>query len=567
MTAENRKFIGELLIKNGLISKNDLKNAIDEQKRNYRPVGSILVEKGIITEEQLLQALSEQMGYPYVDLDAEPINSSVSGVISNEIAQKYTVAAIDKKDSTIRVAMVDPLNLSTIDAIQEATGLTVYSVFATREKIKRRLAISKAGDSNLVNTSINSFSTMSQGSSDAESNVSRVRSDLSGDNPIIKTVNEIIEKAVEIRASDIHMDPEERELATKYRVDGVLIDGDKFSKNLEPAIISRIKIMAGMDIAEKRLPQDGRINVKTKGKDIDLRIATFPTIYGEKIALRVLDKSKGIYALEELGMSGRDLKIFEKVISRPHGVVFVCGPTGCGKSTTLYGVLSRLDRVSNNVMTLEDPVEYMIPRVKQSQINVKAGLTFAGGLRAILRQDPDIIMIGEVRDRETAEIAIHSALTGHLVFSTIHTNDAPSAVARLIDMDIEPFLIASSLSAVLSQRLVRMLCPKCKRKHSGIPQEALDRFNISRQDAGKICEPVGCKTCNTTGYKGRTGVFELLTMTDVMREEIIKKSSQHILKKIATDGGMRPMLQDGIDKVIQGITSLEEVIRVAETTT
>jgi type II secretory ATPase GspE/PulE/Tfp pilus assembly ATPase PilB-like protein len=376
----------------------------------------------------------------------------------------------------------------------------------------------------------------------------------------------MIEKGVSMRASDIHLDPEEKALALKMRLDGILTDVDKLPKYLEAAVISRIKIMAGMDIAEKRLPQDGRVNVKIAGKDIDLRVASFPTVYGEKMTLRILDKSRGIFKLEELGMSGDYLKIYESVIAKPHGIIFVCGPTGCGKSTTLYSTLSILDKVKNNVMTLEDPVEYLIPRTKQSQINVKAGLTFAVGLRSMLRQDPDIIMIGEVRDRETAEISIHSALTGHLVFSTIHTNDAPSAVARLIDMDIEPFLIASSLSAVLSQRLVRVLCKKCRKKGARVPQEILDRFNISKPEAERICEPIGCKECNSTGYHGRVGVFELLIINDVLREAIIKKSSQHILKKLAIEGGMKPMLLNGIEKVLEGVTSLEEVVRVAETT-
>ena len=552
----DRKFLGDMLEEKGLVKRADLEEALKEQSRTHRPLGSVLIERNYITEEQLLMVLAEQMGYQYVNLTMEPISVATFNIIPIGVCKEHNVVAVSKDGGVLKVAMVDPLDLNAMDAVQEATGMRVQPVFATNEKIKDKISeLSSEHDEKMKK-----IHTEGTGATQPTGN-DEMQEALQGS--VIKLVNQMIEKAVYSRASDIHLDPEEKDLACKMRVDGILMDVEMYPESLKPAIISRVKIMSGMDIAEKRLPQDGRVNVKIKDKDIDLRIATFPTVWGEKLSMRILDKSKGILALKELGMGERELQKFEKIINKPYGIIFVCGPTGAGKSTTLYSVLNIVDRVRNNVMTLEDPVEYLIPRVKQSQINIKAGLTFANGLRAILRQDPDVIMIGEVRDRETAEIAIHSALTGHLVFSTIHTNDASSAVARLVDMDIEPFLISSSLIGVLSQRLVRQLCTKCKKKSTNLPEELLKKFGIAREDAAGIHEPVGCKECNMTGYSGRVGLFELLTITDVLRENIIKKASQHELKKLAIEQGMRPLMVDAVQKVLDGKTSFEEIL-VAE---
>ena len=384
--------------------------------------------------------------------------------------------------------------------------------------------------------------------------------------PVIKLVQKIISDAVKKRASDIHLEPQEEGFFCRYRIDGILQKPTSLPKELESATISRIKIMSDIDISEKRLPQDGRIQLQKDEKEIDLRVATFPTIHGEHVAIRILDKSTGVLKLSELGLEGDLFQKFEDVITRPHGIILVTGPTGSGKTTTLYSALNTVNDNKKNIITLEDPVEYSIANIHQSQVNVKAGLTFAVGLRSIVRLDPDIIMIGEIRDRETAEIAIHAALTGHLVFSTLHTNDAPSACARLINIGVEPYLLASSLTAILAQRLVRKLCDNCKKPYQP-SEEELSMLGLSSQDVSKkmnLFKETGCNKCLDVGFKGSTGIYELLVPTDAIRGLIIKKASAHELIEVARKSGAKTLMADGLSKIRDGITSLSEIYRVTQ---
>ncbi len=392
---------------------------------------------------------------------------------------------------------------------------------------------------------------------------------------VINLVDGILKKAVERGASDIHLEPEKNKFICRYRIDGILYKISEFPANLLDGVLSRIKIMADMDIAEKRLPQDGRFGIEILGKPIDMRVSTFPTINGENMVIRILDRSKGLLNLSELGFSKKEYELFNELIHRPYGMILVVGPTGSGKTTTLYAALSSINAIEKNILTLEDPIEYELPHIRQSQINIKAGLTFATGLRSMVRQDPDIIMIGEIRDRETAEIAIHAALTGHLVFSTLHTNDAPSAAIRLIDMGIEPFLITASLIGVLAQRLMRTLCPDCKKGYTppeeilrGLSQdlqsEACRIGTVPGEKAITFYKETGCPQCSQTGYSGRTGIFELLIPDDAIRELIIQKKSHSIIREKARAVGMNTLRQAGIEKVCNGTTSISELLRVTE---
>ncbi|MDD4957271.1 MAG: ATPase, T2SS/T4P/T4SS family [Candidatus Omnitrophica bacterium] len=538
---QKRALLGDLLVSKGLVKAEDIQAALEEQKRSHRPLGHILVERNLITESDLLLVLAQQLEYPYVNIAEEEIEPDAMNAVTFEMCESLNIIPLGLDGKNIKVAMADPMDLNVIDMLQEATGMTVLPHFAASKDIRQKLEKIRSGAS------------VEQAAGDE-------MNELALGGSTIKIVDDIIEKAIELRASDIHLDAEEEQMKCRMRIDGVLIVTGTFPKEMKAPLVSRIKIMSGVNIAERRLPQDGRINVKVRDKDIDLRVSTFPTVFGECIVMRVLDKSKGIYKLDEIGMDKQDIVVFRRIINRPYGMFFVCGPTGSGKSTTLYAALNEMDKIENNVITMEDPVEYQMPQVKQAQVNVKAGFTFATGLRAILRQDPDIIMIGEVRDVETAEIAIQSALTGHLVFSTIHTNDAVSSVARLLDMGVEPFLIASSLIGVLAQRLVRRLCPECKKPVKNIPEEVAKKFGITPEEEKNVFQPTGCPKCNMTGYYGRCGVFELLEINDNIREKIVKNASQQEIKETALASGMRALMDCAKTKVIAGITSIEEAL-------
>jgi type IV pilus assembly protein PilB len=552
-----KEFIGEHLVDKGLITAMQLKEALEEQKRSGGKLGEVLIRKGYISEDNFTRALSEQLGIPFVDVANYKVDPEAIKLFTLEMVQRYQAIPINKIVDALTVAMVDPLNILAVDEIKRSCGLTIRPVFATASGIKE--AINKYYKTGEPSEEVSAYA---QGAPlgpevDLETLVKEA-----DEAPVVTLVNSLFAEAIESGASDIHLEPEERNLYLRLRIDGVLQDIKPVTKDLEPAVISRIKILANMDIAERRLPQDGRIKMNILNREIDLRVSTFPTIYGENVSIRLLDKSQAIFKLEDLGFETKALDVFKEQIRRPYGIILVTGPTGSGKTTTLYASLNLINDLKKNIITLEDPIEYVIPRLRQSQVNVKAGLTFATGLRAILRQDPDIVMIGEIRDQETAEIAIHAALTGHLVFSTLHTNDAASAVGRLIDMGIEPFLVASALNAILAQRLVRRLCPKCKKPYN--PKEVeLASLGFSQPPKDiTVYKEVGCSHCRLTGYKGRIGIFELLILDEGIKELILKKSPAHQIKEYAVKKGMRTLKDEGLEKLIGGVISDSEVLRV-----
>lgn len=582
-----RALIGEILVKKAIISQDQLNIALDEQKRTGKKLASILIKLGFASEEDIAMALSEQLGYPYIDLSTYDIDKNCLSLVPFDLASKYSVMPVYTISGALTVAMANPLDVEAIDELRRITNLIIRPIFSTPTAIrntiehyyKAKVTGARKDFLGLEREEISGGQKVSlerhfaaPSSTDLKKVASRKEEEALKEAiqpSIIKMVNDLIRDAVETKASDIHLEPDEHNFYVRYRIDGVLYDSvfEPIPKKLEAAIISRIKIMAEMDITEKRLPQDGRINTTVDEKKIDLRISTFPTIYGENISIRILDKSAGLYKLEDLGFTKEALLKIKEMSRRPYGILLVTGPTGSGKTTTLYGVLNDINSVNKNIITLEDPVEYIIPRIRQSQINPKAGLTFANGLRSILRQDPDIIMIGEIRDAETAEISIHAALTGHLVFSTLHTNNASSAVTRLLNMDIEPFLVSSSLTGVVAQRLVRKLCASCKKSYKPKEEEfefVQKNLNAKLDKSVTFYKEEGCRECKGKGFKGRIGIFELLVIEEDIKELILKKSAAHQIEEVARKNGMRTLKEDGFAKVIEGITTVGEVVRLSE---
>jgi len=575
---EERKLIGEYLLEKGIITEAQLKEALKEVERTNRKTGEILVRCGFAKEEDIARALSEQLGFTFVDLSTYQIESEAVALIPKESALKLGAIPIFKVGNSLSVAMTNPLDIATIDELSRlSSGLRIKPVLATPTGIKEAIAkFYGVGGGRTGNGKRIPYPQTPIPKPEGES--SKLVQEAS-QAPVIKLVNQLIEEAVKSDASDIHLEPQEDGFYCRLRIDGVLHETEPPPKKLQLAVISRLKIMAEMDIAQSRLPQDGRIQTKALGRDIDLRVATFPTIYGEHVSIRILDKTQGIVKLEELGFQEDTLKKFKEIIYKPYGIILVTGPTGSGKTTTLYAVLNTINDLKKNIITLEDPVEYTIRRIHQSQVNVRAGLTFATGLRSIVRLDPDIIMIGEIRDKETADIAIHSSLTGHLVFSTLHTNDAPSCATRLVDIGVEPYLVSSSLAGVLAQRLVRKLCLKCRKEYKPSEEELESIKGSMYQSVSepanqrtseptnqRFYKPTGCKDCHNTGYKGRTGIFELLIPDNGIKELIIKKAPAHQIKDAACQAAMLTLRQDGFQKVFQGITSLSEVLSVTEET-
>ncbi|MCM8795026.1 MAG: Flp pilus assembly complex ATPase component TadA [Candidatus Omnitrophica bacterium] len=579
------RLVGERLVEKKIITQEQLQEAIRKQKTDQRPIGEILVSNGIVTEDQLMEVLSEQLGIPFLNIEFYEIDRQVLLLFPKEFLLEHLAVPLFKVHNTVTVAMADPLDIRTVDRLRVFSKCEIQPVFGTSSAITKVLDRLFGANQSLENVikevgDIVPIKGVAQGVAPAGPRPGAVAPPrLAGEPsaeeaqglaaaaekaPIIKLVDTILKQAVDSRASDIHFEPAQEGSNLRYRIDGILYDVSPPPKRLEAAIISRLKIMASLDIAERRLPQDGRIQLKFGEKEVDFRISTFPTIYGENVAIRVLDKSAIILSLEQLGFQPTVLQKFKRLIGRPNGILLVTGPTGSGKTTTLYAALRTIDAVRQNVITLEDPVEYRIPRVRQSQIDVKAGLTFASGLRSILRQDPDVIMIGEIRDKETAEIAIHAALTGHLVFSTLHTNDAAGAIARLIDMGVEPFLVASSLIGILAQRLVRTLCVKCK-KPAQLPPEALAALQIKDlPKKGGIFASAGCEECKQSGFRGRTGIYELLEMTEPLRALTIRKASSNDIQAEAVREGMETLKQAGVAKVVEGITTVDEILRLTD---
>lgn len=551
-----KKKLGELLIESGAISEVQLKKALQEQRHTKERLGKILVKLGLIKEEDVVVALAKQLGLPHLDITSYIIKPEVLEILPLSVAERYQAMPIDKVDSTLTVAMVDPLNVFAIDEIKKITGCSVETVVCTESAFKTVLQRyyrlpPPSGDE------IETPQKKPVSREDIEVELEAVKEG----SPVVKLVNYIIEQAVAQRASDIHIEPEEGLLRVRYRIDGVLSEVKPVPLDTHPIIVSRIKVVSGMDISEKRVPQDGRFQLKVSGGEIDLRVSTLPTILGEKVAMRVLDKGHILTKLEDLGFLPETLKRFQDLIRRPYGIILVTGPTSSGKTTTLYASLHQINSIERNIITIEDPVEYRIPIINQVQVNPRQGRTFAAVLRSILRQDPNVIMVGEIRDAETVRIAIQAALTGHLVFSTVHTNNAPSCITRLLNMDVEPFLITSAVLGVLSQRLVRVICPKCKEAIQADPELVKQLGLPSVGNVFTFYHGKGCPDCRNTGFLGRTAIFELMLMDDHTRELVMNKNSTPAIRQVARKAGMQTLREDGLQKVLKGITTVEEVIR------
>lgn len=542
----------------GKITKEQLNEALEDQKTSKMKLGEVIVSKGWLSLDDIIEALETQLGFPKVDLSKYEINSNVATLIPESIVRKYKLIAIDKKDDMLLVAMIDPLNFVAIDDIRLFTKMEVMPCLAYGADLDQ--VIDRYYSSFFTRKTLDELSDVFLPTEEesAEEEMLEVATA-----PIVKLVNSIIEQAMRSNASDIHIEPSHNDIRVRFRIDGDLTEIMVLPKsNLSP-IVTRVKIIGRMDIAEKRIPQDGRVEMKFNDREIDLRISTLPTVYGEKIVLRILDKSNFNFTKEKLGFSKDNLDKLNKMIAQPYGMLLVTGPTGSGKTTTLYTILRELNVESKNVITVEDPVEYKLKGINQVQVNVKAGLTFASGLRSILRQDPDTIMIGEIRDAETAEIAVRAAITGHLVLSTLHTNDSPSTVARLVDMGLEPYLVSSAVIGIISQRLVKLLCPKCKEKY--IASDSEKRIlGIEGDNEVTLYKPVGCNSCNN-GYKGRSAVHEVMLVNESIRRLINTGANTDDIRSQALKDGMTTLLQSASDLALKGDTSFEEIMRAGYT--
>ena len=562
MARKEKKSLGESLVEEGIITPQQLKQVQAEEKRTRQRLWKVLVKMGFIAEEDLVSFLSTKFSLPRIELGNYLIDPKIIELVPENLARKYELLPVLKIGNRLTCAMVDPWNVFALDEIRMKTNLIIEPAVSTETEIKKALD-EHYGAKGTMEDLIKSIDEGKLGIEEGKDIELKKLEGIVEEPVVIKLVNLIVMKAIRERASDIHIEPEEATLRTRFRVDGMLCEGSSPPKYLQSAIISRIKIMANLDIAERRVPQDGRFNLKMEGKEIDVRVSCVPTIYGENIVLRLLDVASALSGLSQLGFSKKILEKYQKLISRPHGIILVTGPTGSGKTTMLYASLDKINTVEKNIITIEDPVEYKLEGIRQIQVNPKVDLTFANGLRSILRQDPDVIMVGEIRDFETAGIAIHAALTGHLVFSTLHTNDAPGAIARMIDMGIESFLVSSSVIAVLAQRLVRTVCPKCKEKYTP-SKEALRDIGLEGKEKIDFYKGKGCSKCMDTGYKGRIGLFELMVMDDKIRNLTIAKTPIEEIRKHAIAQGMMTLMDDGIDKIRNGLTTVEEVLRVTQ---
>jgi len=552
--------LGDILKDLGLVSEEQITAALSRQKKTRKRLGQLLIDDGALTELDLARALAAKFGVSFLDLSDTQLEPAAAGYIDEKLARRYGAAPIRfLDDNTLLVAMVDPQNLLALQDLEIITGFAIQPAIASEEDIYGAIATIYRDRPDVDESAVEDAAF-----EDAAGDLADIR-DATHEAPIIKLVNSVIAQSVDDSASDIHFEPQAKELMIRFRVDGVLHEIMSIPRRMQAGVISRLKIMAELDIAERRVPQDGRIGLIVGGKPIDMRVATLPTVYGEKVVMRLLDKSNVMLDLEELGFAEKALKRFQKSFSRPYGATLVTGPTGSGKSTTLYAALNILNSPDKNVITVEDPVEYRLNGINQVQVNVRAGMTFSAALRSILRCDPDIVMVGEIRDRETAQIAIESALTGHLVLSTLHTNDAPGALSRLTEMGIEPFLTSSAVDCVVAQRLARRLCLQCREPYTAtkemlrkndFPPEVCDRDDVVLHRAK------GCSRCNTTGYKGRLGLYEVMIVSEAIRRLTVERKSADEISRVAAAEGMKSLREDGIDKVLLGMTSVEEIARV-----
>jgi len=566
---------GDVFIQEGLITEDQLKLAHDKSRElgGKEPIARVLVSLGFIQERDRVRCLGKVWSIPYVDISEKSPSPDVLQLISPQVAKRFKSIPLEKKGAKLMVAMANPLDIFVIDELRLATGLEIEPMIAVEDDLNMALSSLYKVDVN-VNDALAGVMKDFNGQVDImahdEEELSEAElREMGEDAPVIRLANLIINQAISDRASDIHIEPRKDGVKVRYRVDGVLIDAMNLPRKITAPLASRIKIMSDMDIAEKRVPQDNRIGATINGKEFDFRVSTLPTIYGEKIVMRVLDKEGVKVGLSKLGFLPQNLRIVEDMCSKSYGIILVTGPTGSGKSTTLYSVLNKINSGDRNIITIEDPVEYELEGINQCGVNVRAGMTFAAGLRSMLRQDPDVIMVGEMRDSETATIAMEAALTGHLVLSTLHTNDAPSTPARLTDMGVEEFLIASSIICILAQRLVRQICPKCKEAYPATRESLLrygfpipEELGADTQGELTLFKGKGCEFCNNSGYKGRTGIHELMVFTDEIRDLILQSSPAHTLRNMAMANGMKSLQMDAVQKILMGVTSVDEVLRV-----
>jgi general secretion pathway protein E len=533
-------------------------------RTDERALGEDLVKRGLILREDLLRSWSALLDMPYwSEIKADGIDAELLAQIPIHFARRHKLVPVKQDEDNVWIALADPLALEALDDLCLSLGREIRPVLCPDAEVTRTInhLYHESGES--AEQVMADLEASDDGRTLSELEESEDLLDATSDAPVIKLVNTVLSQAVRARASDIHIEPYQRDLKIRYRVDGVLYNSFTPPRTLHSAIVSRIKVMAQMNIAEKRLPQDGRIRIKIADRDFDIRVSTLPTSFGERVVLRLLDKTSVLFGLEEIGLSAEQMEILQQLITAPNGIILVTGPTGSGKTTTLYGALNHINSPDKNIITIEDPVEYQLPGIGQIQVNTKIELTFARGLRSIVRQDPDVILVGEIRDSETAEISIHAALTGHLVFSTLHTNNAAGAITRLIDMGIEPFLVSSSINAIVAQRLVRMICPNCKEAYRAGPNTLLKLgLKQAQKKEVRLYRGRGCDQCLNTGYKGRTGIFEFLVVDDVIKSLIATTADANAIHKAAAARGMKTLWMDGLRKVLDGSTTVEEVFRV-----
>jgi type IV pilus assembly protein PilB len=558
-TQRQPKQLGQILLEQGLISEEHLQRALDEHRNTPKSLGRVLIDLGYIRERDLVRALAEQVGLEFVDLTEYRIDAAATALLPEALCRRYRAIPIGEQDGRLLVAMSDPANVYALDDIRTITGRDVRPVVATANDVEQSIQkFSGMGEQ------VEALASEAADALDTEAGVT-VEAAVE-DAPIVKLVQAIMTQAAADRASDVHIEPTETDVRVRFRVDGVLHEVMHSPKSIQGGLIRRLKVMGDLNVAEKRIPQDGRVSLRVNNRSLDLRLATLPTVHGEKIVIRILDKTNALLRLSELGFLPQALENYERSFRKPYGAILVTGPTGSGKSTTLYATLNIVNSIDRHIVTVEDPVEYRLPGVNQIQVNPKAGLTFASALRSILRADPDIILIGEIRDRETAMITVESALTGHLVLSSLHTNDAPSAITRLIEMQVETFLVGSAIDCVVAQRLARQLCEKCKQAYAPEESELIEAgFPESRiPDLGVFFRPSGCQSCSNTGYRGRVGLYEVMPMTEEIERLTVERASSETVKRVAIEQGMYTLRDDGLHKAASGLTSIEEIARVVK---
>lgn len=554
------KQLGDILLDEGLVTEGQLMAALDEQAARGESLGRVLVEIGMLSEAQLVRALAAQVGMEFVELSEYPVDRNAVALLPGSLCRRYTVLPVALLDGALVLAMADPGNVLAVDDARTLSGLPVKTVVATHDDLSAAIDRFCRADDEIDDLT----SAFQEQQPDVTEDLSGIGDFVEDDAPIVRFVNLLVTQAIQDRASDIHIEPGEHDMRVRYRIDGVLHEMQRSPKQIQGGVISRLKIMSDIDIAERRKPQDGRMSVTHNGRKIDLRVATLPTVWGEKVVMRILDNSTASLDLRDLSFLDDNYEAYEESYTKPYGMILVTGPTGSGKSTTLYATLNAVSRPEINVITVEDPVEYRLPGINQVQVNPKAGLSFAAALRSILRSDPDVVLLGEIRDHETAQIAIEAALTGHLVLSTLHTNDAPSAITRLVEMGIEPFLVGSAIDCVVAQRLARRLCSKCKEAYTPSEVELIAaRFPWSPgEDLPVLYRAAGCSSCSRTGYKGRMAIHEVMRVTEDIERHAVAHSSSADIGKTAREQGMITLRDDGWTKVRLGETSIEEILRV-----